>query len=134
MLRPRNGATPEDEYPPEPDTPLSHYSPTMSGSQGVAGDTMPLGEVYDEKSGVAGTPMHGLGLAGRRGEKMPTLSLHATELGQRGKHGQIKRLGESYLVQAFAVWANGVGLSQRAWMIAGVLMTLLFFSRYLLRE
>ena len=136
MLRPRNGTTPPNDYPPEPDTPLSHYSPTLSGPLDIKEDVPPMNDLYEEKSGLAGQGQggatHGLGLASRRGEKAPSITINATSLGGRS-NGQVKRLGaSSAALQGKS--PDDTGLSQRAWMIVGVLVTLLFFSRHLLRK
>ena len=60
---------------------------------------MPLNEIYDEKPGA----VHGLGLGaggGRRGEKGPSISINATNLGG-GRNGQVKRLGKLYSFRRF---------------------------------
>lgn len=84
MLRPRSGTTPPLDTPErEPDTPGSHYISAVpkthapgENEESTASDayfsgrrSMSLGEEYTDAGQV-----HGLGLAGRRGEKPLSLS------------------------------------------------------------
>ena len=120
MLRPRNGTSPEGDSPHEPDTPNSHYSPTMPASQGgsgVPGDMSPLDGAFDEKTG---TQVHGLGLASRRGSKPPTLSLgtdsnalfaRATGKGKGAKLGAIAILAAAGCGTDGQVCHNALGWS-----------------------
>ncbi len=99
MLRPRNGNTPPVEPYTEPDTPLSHYVPEMSstdqekrqgGSDFDHGNIAAAGSHYSNEKRGSTSSASGLGLASRRGEKTPTLTLATNGLIGKGKGKNVK--------------------------------------------
>lgn len=99
MLRPRNGPSPPREAAPEPDTPISHYSPTMPPADYVDTQNAPNGnapplEYADEKvAGTSSATALGLGLATRRGSQPMSIPVGNANTTTRSGYGKTVKLG-----------------------------------------